>query len=133
MRWRKCENAMARIRERDNIYSTRRKLENGRKCLSKVLSKAQLRDLDYARPDPERGLGRVRLFGDHHGFKQAPAEPQLSSVMPGWSPGESRQRSCRAPVNRNSTDTHRSYTGIRPWQSYGLTTVVAGNAQAEPR
>ncbi|XP_052268761.1 RNA exonuclease 1 homolog [Dreissena polymorpha] len=41
-----------------------------RKCLSKVLSEAQLRDLDYARPDPERELGRVCLYGDHHGFKQ---------------------------------------------------------------
>ncbi|KAH3748446.1 hypothetical protein DPMN_182892 [Dreissena polymorpha] len=50
---------------------------------------------------------------------EAPAEPRLSPVMPGWSPGESRQRSCRAPVYRNSTDTHRGYTGIRPWQSYG--------------
>ncbi|KAH3733468.1 hypothetical protein DPMN_039896 [Dreissena polymorpha] len=34
------------------------------------MAEAQLRDLDYARPDPERGLGRVCLFGDHHGFKQ---------------------------------------------------------------
>ncbi|KAH3698028.1 hypothetical protein DPMN_085543 [Dreissena polymorpha] len=56
---------------------------------------------------------------------EAPAEPQLSSVMPGGSPGESRQRSCRAPVYRNSTDTHRGYTGIIPWQSYGGAPVNA--------
>ncbi|KAH3840898.1 hypothetical protein DPMN_114356 [Dreissena polymorpha] len=39
--------------------------------------------------------------------------------MPRWSPGESRQRPCRAPVYRNFTGTHRGYTCIRPRQSYG--------------
>ncbi|KAH3730205.1 hypothetical protein DPMN_056186 [Dreissena polymorpha] len=39
--------------------------------------------------------------------------------MPRGSPGESRQRPGIAPVYRNSTGTHRAYTGIRPRQSYG--------------
>ncbi|KAH3752664.1 hypothetical protein DPMN_187285 [Dreissena polymorpha] len=38
--------------------------------------------------------------------------------MPGWSPGESRQRPGRAPVYRNSAGTHWGYTGIRRRQSY---------------
>ncbi|KAH3818744.1 hypothetical protein DPMN_120469 [Dreissena polymorpha] len=48
-----------------------------------------------------------------------PVKLRFSPVMPRLSPGESRQRTDRAPVYRNSTGTHRGYTGIRPRQSYG--------------
>ncbi|KAH3875873.1 hypothetical protein DPMN_039154 [Dreissena polymorpha] len=50
---------------------------------------------------------------------KSPAEPRLSPVIHRGSPSESRQRPGRAPVYRNSTGTHRGYTGIRPRQSYG--------------
>ncbi|KAH3799003.1 hypothetical protein DPMN_152607 [Dreissena polymorpha] len=61
---------------------------------------------------------------------KAPAEPRLTPIMPSGSPSESRQRPGIAPIYHNSTGTHRGYTGIR---RPGLTPIVAGNAQAEPR
>ncbi|KAH3831893.1 hypothetical protein DPMN_105165 [Dreissena polymorpha] len=44
--------------------------------------------------------------------------------MPRWSPGKSRQRSGKAPVLRNSAETHRGYPGNRPQQSYGRATAT---------
>ncbi|KAH3784369.1 hypothetical protein DPMN_162323 [Dreissena polymorpha] len=43
----------------------------------------------------------------------------VNSVPATVYPDESRQRPDRAQVYRNSTCTHRCYTGIRPRQSYG--------------
>ncbi|KAH3855219.1 hypothetical protein DPMN_097783 [Dreissena polymorpha] len=68
---------------------------------------------------------------------KAPTEPRLLPIMPSGSPSENRHRPGIAPIYRNSTGTHRGYTGIRHRkglrQRPGLTPIVAGNAQAEPR
>ncbi|KAH3846307.1 hypothetical protein DPMN_088607, partial [Dreissena polymorpha] len=50
---------------------------------------------------------------------EADQQPGKVPVNPDWlclipCPGESRQRPGIAPVYRNTTGTHRVYTGIRP-------------------
>ncbi|KAH3895488.1 hypothetical protein DPMN_019653 [Dreissena polymorpha] len=62
--------------------------------------------------------------GQQHG--RVPVNPGLATVYPVVA--VNAQCPARAPIYRNSTGTHRGYTGIRPQQSYSGAPVNAGGA-----
>ncbi|KAH3799080.1 hypothetical protein DPMN_152683 [Dreissena polymorpha] len=92
---------------------------------------AQLMNLETTSPGPSRFAiaGRPARTGmiRRYYLTRSHYVPVLPRLKPVNSPTESRAlvvagyapRHGRAPVYRNSSDTHRSLTGIRPRQSYG--------------